>query len=89
MTEDYEEIRKELIEGLPPIVARKSVSKFLGGTVSPKSLANADSNGTGPECPLVFGCTIAYRREALVDWLLVRMRTKPYSRASRSTASRV
>lgn len=31
------------------IVARAEVKKFTGGGISPKTLANADSKGIGPE----------------------------------------
>ena len=37
-----------LIKSLPPMISRDHVEKYLGGVISPKTLANLDSEGKGP-----------------------------------------
>jgi hypothetical protein len=54
---------------LPPFIARKDVSKLLGGTISPKTLANADSLGKGPEVRTSCGKTVVYETESLLKWM--------------------
>lgn len=60
---------KSLLDRLPPIIARAEVHKLLGGAVSPKTLANADSQGIGPKGRIKIGRRVAYETEALVAWL--------------------
>lgn len=38
-----------LLANLPPVIARKEVTRFLGGIVAPQTLSNADASGEGPE----------------------------------------
>lgn len=54
---------------LPPCIARREVGKFLGGAVSPKTLANADSLGRGPENRFKAGRNIVYETRSLLQWL--------------------
>lgn len=61
------------------IVARAEVKKFTGGGISPKTLANADSKGTGPEGPFFMGRRICYTVPAFLEWL--RNRTKKVNHA--------
>lgn len=70
MTPEQKEFADILLSEMPPVVARKSVSQFLGGMVDMRTLANADSKGTGPEVAYAVGRSVVYRREALVDWLM-------------------
>jgi len=66
------ETLKELAERWPSaFVARSEVGRFSGGLVSPKSLANHDSEGTGPE-RIKCGGRVAYRAVDLVAWLQER-----------------
>lgn len=53
LTPEEKEFMNTLISNLPPVIARKEVSRFLGGVVATQTLSNADSAGMGPE--------IAYR----------------------------
>ncbi len=64
------EFREYLLAKLPPVIARKDVKLFLGGMVSSKTLANADSLGEGPTKAYKVGKTIVYTTEGLVDWLI-------------------
>lgn len=54
---------------LPPFIARKEVSKLLGGAISPKTLANADSLGKGPEGRITCGKNIVYETKSLLKWM--------------------
>jgi len=56
-------------EKLPPFIARKDVGRLLGGCISPKSLANLDSLGRGPEGRMHNGKLVAYPTGELLDWL--------------------
>lgn len=70
LTPEQQEFADLISGGLPPVVARKNVEQFLGGIVTTKTLANADSKGEGPAVAYAVGRSIVYRREALVDWLM-------------------
>lgn len=70
-------IIKELEKHLPPVFARKEVGKLTGGLVAPHTLANADSQGTGPAGRLQIGRHSAYNRADFIVWL--RARIKPLS----------
>ncbi|MEI8125747.1 MAG: hypothetical protein WCG42_08335 [Parachlamydiaceae bacterium] len=51
------------------IVARAEIKNFTGGGMSPKTLANADSEGTGPEGRFYMGRRICYPISSLITWL--------------------
>ena len=51
------------------IVARAEVKKFTGGGISAKTLANADSEGTGPEGRFLIGRRVCYPISSLINWL--------------------
>jgi len=55
-----------------PLVARSKVAEFSGGLLNPRTLANHDSAGTGPEGKIKIGRLIAYRKEDLVRWIEAR-----------------
>lgn len=52
-----------------PFVARKEVGRFSGGIVSPKYMANLDSEGRGPKGRIRVGRQVAYPVSELVLWL--------------------
>jgi hypothetical protein len=56
-------------EKLPPFIARKDVGRLLGGCISPKSCANLDSLGLGPEGRLRNGRLVVYETQSLLHWL--------------------
>ncbi len=58
-----------IIFSLPPMIARKKVAEYFGGAVSSKTLANADSNGTGPKNRFKIGREVVYPTQSLVEWL--------------------
>ena len=50
-----------------PYVARSQVGKFSGGMLHPKTMANLDSQGEGPE-RVKYGKRVYYEVEKLVQW---------------------
>lgn len=66
-------ILKELAREMPPLIARRKVSEFTGGSVAPHTLANADAMGTGPTGKIQVGRNVAYTRESLLAWLEARI----------------
>ncbi len=58
-----------LLEQLPPMLARKRVEHVLGGAVSERTLANADSRGRGPRGRFYVGRTVVYPTIYLLEWL--------------------
>lgn len=54
------------------LVARKDVGIFTGGLISPKTQANLDSLGQGPE-RIRIGRQVAYPVDAYVKWLESRV----------------
>ncbi len=51
------------------VVARAEIKNFTGGGISPKTVANADSNGTGPSRRFFIGRRVCYLVKDLMDWL--------------------
>jgi len=53
-----------------PVVARKEVGKFSGGILNPRTLANLDSLGKGPDGKFQVGPRkIAYPVNSLIIWM--------------------
>lgn len=73
LSHEEEEFRQLLLTKLPPIIARKDVERHLGGMITPKTLANADSSGSGPMGTFQVGRSIVYPTESLVNWLISTM----------------
>ena len=59
----------DMEEKLPPCIARRDVEKYFGGTITPKGLANADSQGLGPKLRCKVGRTVVYETKSLLEWL--------------------
>ena len=57
------------LEKLPPMIARKRVDYFTGGTISPKKLANDDHDGTGPLVRQRIGESIVYPTQFFLAYL--------------------
>lgn len=68
-----DEFRQLLLSKLPPTIARKDVERQLGGIITPKTLANADSLGDGPMGAFQVGRNVVYPTESLVNWLIGTM----------------
>ena len=59
-----------LLTNLPPVIAHKEVTRFLGGIVAPQTLSNADASGEGPQDAFRVGNSVVYRTESLVRWIV-------------------
>lgn len=70
LTEDERDFAEALRNGLPPVIARHEVDKYLGGLVSPLTIRNADREGKGPDVAWRVGKKIAYKTESLISWLI-------------------
>jgi len=57
-------------------VAREVSKEFTGGLVSPKSLANLDSQGEGPEGAIHCGRKVIYPVKCFIAWLEKRSQFK-------------
>jgi len=55
------------------IVSRSEVSRFSGGLINPRSLANMDSLGLGPANRFRCGRKICYPVSDLIAWLESRV----------------
>jgi hypothetical protein len=54
------------------VVARKALREFSGGLLSPKTMANLDSAGEGPEGRFLLLSQTAYPVDSLIAWLKSR-----------------
>jgi hypothetical protein len=52
------------------LVARSQMKSFSGGLYSPGTMANADSEGTGPKGAFCIGRKKVYPVESLCEWLI-------------------
>ncbi|MDA8164762.1 MAG: hypothetical protein M0017_07005 [Desulfobacteraceae bacterium] len=64
---------REILQELPPIIARQRIEDHLGGIISARYLANLDCLGKGPQ-KVRIGRKVAYLREDLISWLERRMK---------------
>ncbi len=71
MSEQFQEFNFDTlkISWPSPIVTRAEISRFTGGLVSPGTLANEDSKGTGPERRFQAFNKTVYPVDSVVDWL--------------------
>lgn len=51
------------------LVAREKVSEFSGGVLHPRSIANADAQGTGPRGRIRVGRKVVYPVTELIEWM--------------------
>lgn len=61
----------EMLPELPHILTRRDIRKFFGSLISPRYLANLDSEKKGPKRAKI-GHKVVYRREDFVEWLTAR-----------------
>lgn len=64
---------QQWLDRLPPGVSRIDAPRLLGGLVSSKALANADSGGTGPAGRFKIGRKVCYDTRLLLAWLQQKM----------------
>lgn len=56
-------------------VAREKIGEFTGGIITPKTLANLDSMGAGPEGRITVGRKVAYFVPEFITWLESRTKS--------------
>ena len=49
-------------------VARQEIKKFSGGIITPKTLANLDCKGVGPEGRFRVGRKVVYHVDLFIKW---------------------
>ena len=54
------------------VVARDLVKEFSGGMITPRTLANLDSQGKGPANRFLSGKKVCYFIDDLIEWLETR-----------------
>ena len=54
-------------------VPRSQVPKFTGGLIAVGTIANKDSEGTGPNGAFRVGRQVCYPVDSLCDWLIGRL----------------
>lgn len=62
----------DLFMALPEVFPRERVGELLSGIISPKTLANLDCEGRGPQGRIRIGRKICYQRGPFVEWLASR-----------------
>ncbi len=59
----------ELEAALPPVIARSQIDRLFGGIIAGRTIANADSRGTGPGGKFYVGRRACYKTHDLLVWL--------------------
>ncbi len=67
------------------IIARAEVGRFTGGGISASTLANADSEGTGPKNRFFVGRRVCYPVSSLIEWLRDRSKQIPKKYSHKNT----
>jgi len=84
LTDEEREFVQSLAEQLPPVIARKKVSRFLGGIVAPQTLSNADYKDEGPEVAYMVGRSVAYFTIPLLEWIVKNLGVTKLERLNRT-----
>lgn len=61
-----------ILPNLPLLLTRKDIGKFFGTLISPRYLANLDSEAKGPRRKRI-GHKVVYHRDDFVEWLAGRV----------------
>ena len=64
-----EQIFENLSRTAPDILTRQKIHELTGGLISPKTLANKDSDGDGIVPRFRIGGKVAYMKESVIAWL--------------------
>jgi len=68
-----EQIVDRLASELPAIVPRFNIDRLTGGLLTPATMRNHDTRGTGPKPRVKVGGKVAYPVDALTAWLRSRL----------------
>ncbi len=69
-----EQIFENLSRTAPEILTRQKIYELTGGLISPKTLANMDSEGTGIRPRMKIGGKVAYPKGPTIEFLKQRSR---------------
>jgi hypothetical protein len=70
------------------VIARKEVGAFTGGLVSAGTVANADSEGTGPEGKFYSGRNAGYPVDSFIAWWKGKITTERLPKVDRTNRGR-
>ncbi|WP_415712723.1 hypothetical protein [Maridesulfovibrio sp.] len=84
MTDLFNDLKKKWPS---TIVARCQLSKFSGGLLHPRTMANADSAGCGPENKFSIGRKVAYPVDSVIKWMRDRYEAGELSSSSNSSTN--
>lgn len=71
---NLEELKRQLLETMPPVFVRQQVRELTGGMIDGRTLANLDSKKEGPKGKVSMGkIKVGYLREPFIDWFLSRL----------------
>lgn len=62
------------LDEFPLLIPRRAVGVLFDGAISPKTLANHDSKGTGPSERQYHGNKVFYPRDVICAWMDARSR---------------
>jgi hypothetical protein len=54
------------------LISRHEIGRFSGGICNPRTMANLDSLGKGPQGKIRIGRKVAYPVDSLIEWLEAR-----------------
>ena len=57
------------------LVPRERIYEFSGGLINPRTMANLDSRGDGPEGRMRIGRKVVYPLDSVLDWIKDRIET--------------
>jgi len=74
-----ETLPQELLDSIPPIIARTHLPRLLGGAIAYQTLCNYSVMGKGP-VSFKIGKKVCYKKSDVIAWLESRMQS-PSERA--------
>lgn len=69
---DIKKMRASFEELLPPLIARADISRWTGGLYSSNTMAAYDNRGIGVKNPTLLGKKVAYNKDDLINWIIMR-----------------
>lgn len=73
----------QLFPDMPHPVMRCRIGELTNGAISPRTVANHDSKGTGPKGRFLINGKIAYSRDSFLEWLASRIYSASKARKPR------
>lgn len=70
----------QLFLDMPHPVIRCRIGELTRGAISPRTVANHDSRGTGPKGRFLVNGKVAYSRDSFLEWLAARIQSASKAR---------